>query len=178
MEEWRPISGFEGIYEISNLGRIKRIGPWSDGRMRKPHICKLKEKLVPKGQKTYLSIMLSKDRGRTYHQVHRLVLTAFVGPAPSPKHHANHKNGNTLENTPENLEWVTPSENQFHAYRVLHATTRPGSKHHGAKIREDDALAIRALRKRGWTLKRLAKQFGISEPTVCWIAKGKAWKDI
>lgn len=178
MEHWLPVVGYEGIYQVSDLGRVRRIGAWSDGRKRAIHVCSPKRKRGVKGATTYLSVSLSKHGAQKFFQVHRLVAVAFLGTAPDQLAQVNHKNGNKEDNRPRNLEWVTPSQNQFHAYRVLGAPTRQGSKHHYAKITESSALGIRALRAGGWKLKRIARLYNLSVPTVCWIAKGKAWKHI
>lgn len=175
--EWRPIVGYEGIYEVNDCGQIRRIAPWADGRRQNVSSVKplRKAHITANG---YMRVALRHSgEAQKYHPVHRLVMAAFCGPLPEG-HQVNHKNGNKQDNRLQNLEYVTGSENRIHSYRVLKQPTRPGSKHHAAKITEADALAIRALRVRGWTLKRLAKQFGLSVPTVCWIAKGKAWKHI
>jgi len=174
METWKPVVGYEGVYEISDLGQVKRISGWSDGRKTKPiGILKTGRK------KRYATAVLhNKKLGKQkQYPVHRLVLAAFVGPLPYG-HEVNHKNGIKRDNRLENLEYVTHSENQLHSYRVLNTPTRPGSKHHNAKITEDEALAIRALHRRGWSGKKLAQEFGIGPSTVCWIVKRKAWKHV
>jgi hypothetical protein len=109
--------------------------------------------------------------------VHRLVMAAFVGPLPRG-HQVNHKDGNKQNNVLSNLEYVTPQQDARHKYDVLKVEAPHGSKHHAAKVSEDDVFAIRALRRRGWKLKRLAEEFGLSEPTICWICLNKEWKHI
>ena len=101
-EIWKPIKGFEGIYEVSNLGNVRN----AKGRTRKPF-------LIPKG---YLMIDLFRNRERTHARVNRLVADAFV-PNPDNKPEVNHKNGDKADNRAENLEWSTKSENMLHAYR-------------------------------------------------------------
>ena len=114
-EEWRPIIGYEGYYEVSNLGRAKSVSRVINrestgnitkiGAIRKVH-------WTPKG---YYRIQLVKEKESKNHQVHRLVGEAFV-PNPDNKPFINHKNSIRTDNRVENLEWVTPSENLIHAY--------------------------------------------------------------
>ena len=101
-EVWKPIKGFEGIYEVSSLGNVRN----ANGRMRKPF-------MIPKG---YLMIDLFHNCKRTHARVNRLVAEAFI-PNPDNKPEVNHKNGNKTDNRAENLEWYTKSENMVHAYR-------------------------------------------------------------
>jgi hypothetical protein len=172
-QTWKPICGYEGLYEINEEGHVRRIGAWTDGR--KNRIKGLRARTV--SENGYCRITLFRDRTKKTFPVHRLVYESFIGPVPEGKQ-INHKDGNKTNNTPENLEVVTPSENQFHAYRILKVEARKGSQHHAAKVREDDVHAMRALRRRGWQLKEIAKEFGLSVPTVCWIVKNKSWNHI
>jgi len=172
-EIWKPIVGYENIYEVSNQGNVRRINPLkSDGR---------KQYKGPNGpytkKKGYPYVRLYKNDGGHDHMIHRLVMAAFVGPIPIA-HEVNHKNGIRGDSRLENLEYVTHSENQLHAYRTLLVESRPGSKHHNAKVSEDDVFAIRALRKRGWKLKDLKKEFRLGASTICWICLNKAWRHI
>jgi len=98
-EEWKDIKGWEGIYEISNLGNIKRNG--------KP--------LKIKAWSNYKVVRLhEKKRAKTMY-VHRLVAINFI-PNPENKPMINHKDGNKLNNEVSNLEWCTRQENEVHAW--------------------------------------------------------------
>lgn len=101
-EVWKPINGFEGIYEVSNKGYIRN----AKGRL-------LKRFIIPQG---YLMVELFHNYKRTHARVNRLVAEAFL-PNPDNKPEVNHKNGDKLDNRVENLEWTTKSENMIHAYR-------------------------------------------------------------
>jgi len=173
MENWKPVVGYEGIYEVSDHGQIKRIAGWTDGRAIKiKGIRKLK-----KSQNGYLRITLHRDMLKKEFAVHRLVMAAFVGPLPFG-HEVNHKNGEKQDNRLENLEYITHSGNKLHSYRVLGANHYKGSDAPNAKLDEADVLAIRALRKRGWKLDRLANEFAIGKSTVCKICRFERWVHI
>jgi len=109
-EIWKDVVGFEGIYQVSSLGRVKRVMGYQ---------CRKERILKPQQHRSgYLSISLSRDGQVSRKSVHRMVLEAHVGPAPEGCE-ANHRNGNVTDNRVANLEWVTKSENNQHAYRVL-----------------------------------------------------------
>lgn len=101
-EVWKPIKGFEGLYEVSNLGNVRN----ANGKLRKPF-------LIHQG---YLIIDLFRNYKRTHARVNRLVAEAFI-PNPENKTEVNHKNGNKTDNRVENLEWTSKSENMIHAYK-------------------------------------------------------------
>lgn len=118
-EVWKDIIGYEGLYQVSNLGRVKslqRVVKRTNGR---PYTAK--EKIL--GQfysgrdKDYLKSYLSKNGKKKSYQIHRLVAIAFI-PNVQNKPQVNHIDGNKSNNNILNLEWCTNSENQIHAYRM------------------------------------------------------------
>ena len=111
MEEvWKAIEGFEGLYEVSNLGRVK-----SCQRMRKNKsgsLALIQERILKqKSDKNgYKSVALSLNGKLYYKRVHRLLAIAFI---PNPNHFSliNHKDEDVTNNIISNLEWCTPSYN-------------------------------------------------------------------
>lgn len=101
---WKPVKGYEGLYEVSNTGEIKSIYYG-----KKPRI--LKKSKTTTG---YYKVELYKKKKRKSIRVHRLVAMAFI-PNLEMKPNINHKDGNPLNNNMDNLEWCTQLENVIHA---------------------------------------------------------------
>lgn len=115
-EVWKPIKGFEGIYEVGSKGNVRN----ANGRPLKPFV-------IPQG---YLMVELFHSYKRTHARVNRLVAEAFI-INPDNKTEVNHKNGDKTDNRVGNLEWVTKSENMIHAYR---SGLQTKAKHHIRKV--------------------------------------------
>ena len=110
MEEiWKDIEGYEGLYQISNLGRVKSF-PRKGTQTKKEKI--LKEKRDKKG---YCFVSLNNVGAKPY-KIHRLVAQAFI-PNLENKPQINHIDGDKTNNRIDNLEWCNNSENQIHAYK-------------------------------------------------------------
>lgn len=174
MGRWHDVCDYEGIYQVSDTGCIKRTGRARGakvGRVLKPH----------PNNSGYLRITLCRDGGCRYVLVHRLVAEAFLGPAPSPKHEVNHKNGNKTDNRAENLEWVTTAQNHRHSYRVLGRVSRghapPGEANGSSKLTKDSVIKIRQLYAVGTcTQRELGRLFGVSRSTVGNIVRQETWQ--
>lgn len=128
-EEWRRIKGYESLYAISNLGRIKGFGSKSVytvywGRRKKQIINADIILAQKKHNRGYKTICLSKNKNKKYTTIHRLVAEAFI-TNPENKRTVNHKNGVKWDNRVDNLEWATDTENGNHSFKEL---GRKGSK--------------------------------------------------
>lgn len=116
IEEWKDIVGFEGIYQVSNIGRIKtceRTIIRCDGKPQHINECIRSIGLDTKG---YYRTMLTYDNKRITIKVHREVAKAFI-PNPYNKPQVNHINGIKTDNRIENLEWVSNIDNAYHAIK-------------------------------------------------------------
>lgn len=118
MEEiWKDIKGYEGLYQVSNLGRVRSLEHYrktdTGGYIQKGRI--LKQETI-KGQ-GYCQVKLSKNGKTKRFRVHRLVLEAFV-PNTMNKPYINHINAIRNDNRVDNLEWCTQSENVKHSYNL------------------------------------------------------------
>ncbi len=116
-EVWKPVKGFEGLYEISNIGRVKSLVVWCgngtiDQYKRRDYI------LTPiLGTNGYYYVNLCKDKKRYVRRPHRMVAESFI-ENPDGLYAVNHIDGNKLNNSVENLEWCTLAHNTIHAFKT------------------------------------------------------------
>lgn len=117
-EQWLDVVGFEKSYEVSNLGRVRsKDRSWMQrSRLGNMYEHCVKGRVLRPGPSNYGHLSVVLGRGNT-RMVHTLVLEAFVGPRPSPKHDARHLDGNPKDNRLSNLSWGTRSENIRDAVR-------------------------------------------------------------
>jgi hypothetical protein len=165
MEIWKPAFGFEGIYDVSTTGRVRRVlaGQGArQGAIIRPHIAK-----------GYFQYGLRKNRRRTNKYAHRLVLQTFVCNSHLT---ANHKNGDRTDNRVENLEWISCKENLLHACRIL--GKRRGGNHWNAGLTESVVPRIRALYADGISPKKIAEKYGVSRNAIYLLLQGKTWKHV
>lgn len=116
IEVWKDIPDYEGLYQVSNLGRIKSLYNY-----RKYNI------LTPRIKRGYYTIGLRKNGIRKWHQVHRLVASSFISNDNNLPQ-VNHKDENKLNNNVDNLEWCTVSYNNCYGTRrekVKNKTSKP-----------------------------------------------------
>ena len=165
-EEWRPISDYEKLYEVSDFGRVRssidRVNTFA-GKILKNSI----------GGSCYPCVGLYKNGNKRSFLVHRLVIAAFIGPCPKDKQ-VNHKDGDKTNSRLENLEYVTGSENQLHAYAIGLASHR-GENNSRSKLTEENVYEIRRLILEGMPQIQIAARFGVHPATINSIASGKNW---
>lgn len=173
-EMWKPVVGYEGIYEVSSAGRVKRI--------KTEHGVQAGRQLKPfSDRRGYPTVGLYKNRKRRMLMVHRLLTTTFWGPLPIGKQ-TNHKNGIKADNRLENLEFVTPSENTKHAYAhgLMHPCSGPnlkvrGENHARAKLTEQDVWDVRRRLSAGESWQSIANSYDVSKSAIQGIKNGKNW---
>jgi len=120
-EKWADIIGFEGKYQISNLGRVKSMSRIIEYKHTKMGLVKaVNPEVIMKQYQSvgYLKVDLYDNMIRKRVFVHRLIAEAFI-PKIDGKTYVNHKNGDRQDNRIDNLEWCTQSENCLHAHNVL-----------------------------------------------------------
>lgn len=123
---WKPIQGYEGYYEVSDIGEVRSLDRYvvntrgkhaGQRRLLKGSMMKLTEGKSKREEGGYLVVNLRKNHTSWVVPVHVLVARAFI-PNPDDMPTVNHKDGNKLNNRVENLEWVSYSENNTHALRT------------------------------------------------------------
>lgn len=127
-EIWKDIPNYEGFYQISNFGRVKRLQRAISCCYNSTKIIKeiiLRQELTKKG---YLRVSLFKNGLKQKKFTHNLVLLSFIGFEKNKT--TNHKNGIKFDNNIQNLEWVTQSENCKHAYRIGLSKIKKGKESH------------------------------------------------
>lgn len=152
-ETWVSIKGYEGYYEVSNMGRVKSVERLVNGaggkRKRMGKICK------QFWRDRYLSVGLSKNGKVSFFNVHRIVGIHFV-PNPENKPTVNHKKGIREDNRASELEWNTHSEQLLHANRIgLFKSVPPIKK--GDRLSEETKKKM-ADAKRGKKLSQETKR--------------------
>jgi hypothetical protein len=172
-EEWKPVVGFEGLYDVSNMGRVRALRFRNGSSDRPLKVPKLKK--VQINRHGYSRVALYRGGKPSHESVHTLVLEAFVGPKPAGQE-AAHGNGVRTDNRLENLRWTTRSEN--HADKHMHGTTQHGERNSQSKITADDVEEIRALREQGLKLAEIGTRFGVTESNVARIVNGDTWRHV
>lgn len=168
MEEvWKDVKGFEGLYQVSNFGNVKRL--ISQRVFAERFIGRTIDRYG------YVKRMLSKDGKNNYFTEHRLVAIAFIDN-PNDKATVNHKNGIKTDNRVENLEWNTTIENHKHAIDTG-LKDQKGIKHHKCKLTEEQVVEIKKI---GFSQTRmsLSKRYGVSRTNILGIIRGQFWKHI
>jgi hypothetical protein len=176
-ERWLPVVGYEGLYEVSDWGRIRSVARQKYSSGRNQWFGKILNPHMVKGG--YRVQKLTKDGKSKNYLVHRLVAEAFIGSIP-PGNEVHHIDSNPENNTLPNLEFVTPKRNMRHAVaRTGKANWRGiGEKHPMSKLSRVDVIEIRRLYLEGMTQAALGKQFGVSESAIQRITKRKNWKHL
>lgn len=176
-EEWRPVVGYEGLYEVSSHGKIRSLDRWiSHLHCKSGKTFRTGKIIKPKSMDNgYFRAEFWRNQRRERPHVHRVVALHFVAN-PDNKPWINHKDGNKRNNYFENLEWVTPAENALHA--VALGLSKIGENAAGSKLTNEDAIAVRVLYDKGLPPKWIAGIFGVSSTKVVQIGKRQHWKHL
>jgi len=173
LEIWKPIVGYEGIYEISNLGNVKSLS-------RKVFFLDtfrvVREKILKSNTNRYgyVTFTLSNDSIMKTVTAHRLVAIAFIDKIYG-KEYINHIDGVKSNNTIENLEWCTISENNKHSFATGLNTSPKGTGHYNSKFEEKDIVFIRNSQL---SESKLALKYNVNRATIGKIKRFERYKDI
>lgn len=163
-EIFKDVKGYEGFYEVSNLGRVRSTS-YKGIKILKP----------AKTKNGYLNVVFCIKQKKVHKLIHRLVAGAFI-PNPNGLEQVNHKNGNKSDNSVNNLEWCTQEYNNYHAYNnnlLNRYEDRPE-----AKLTKQKVLQIPDLIKQGATTDDLKNLFKVSRRCIDNIFEGKAWNGL
>jgi len=173
-EIWKDVVGFEGYYQVSNLGRVRsldRLIVHRDGH-RRFYDGQLLVLVV--GNCGYYRARLNKNSAKAMPLVHKLVALAFIGDRPKGCQ-INHIDGRKSNNCVENLEYCSGLDNIRHAYASGLFNNAIGENSHHAKLKDSDIPVIRDRILQGHTHKAISKDYGVSTTTISRAASGYCW---
>ena len=167
-EIWKDIPEYEGLYQISNLGRIKSFsnkGP----KAKNPFLS------LYLGKRGYKYVVVSKNYNQKTLKIHRLIAQLFI-PNPENLATVNHKNFQKDDNRVENLEWMTHRNNSLDAYNKGRFFTPRGTQVGNSILKENQVLEIiQKYKPKVYTKKMLAKEYCVKEGCIKSILTGKSW---
>lgn len=167
-EEWRPVKGYEGIYEVSSHGHFRARGYWRNGKRYKARA--LNGCITREG---YIKMNLTNSAGSRLVFAHVLVANAFLGPKKS-RQVVRHLDGNGLNNKVGNLCYGTQSDNLGDARR--HGTLSVGEHRPCSKLKAEDVKRIRYLNLMlKVNVTELTGMYGVSRKTIGNILNYRSW---
>jgi hypothetical protein len=172
---WKPVVGFNGLYEVSDQGSVRakfklaELDILAGGRL-------LKQQIDKDG---YKRLTLYKDSVRKEYRIHQLVARAFLGPCPQGME-VCHNDGNPANNCVSNLRYGTKSENTLDA--IQHGTRvqdfQNGERHPNSKLEDSGVREIRKLRQAGLTFQSIANQYGVGRRCISDICNRVTWSHV
>lgn len=165
-EEWHPVHGYDGLYDVSNLGRVRSYH-YGEPRLIAPHI----------SNKGYPTVSLHGRGKRKEAGVHSLVAIAFHGDKRNALHReVAHMDGNRANPRADNLKWVSTAENRSH--RKMHGTETWGERHPLAALTNAQAIEVKRLIAAGARICAIAAKYGVSWETIRGIKRGRNWRHV
>ena len=152
MEIFKDVKGYEGYYEISNLGRVRSTS-YKGKRILKPAITK----------NGYLNVVFCINQKKEHKLIHRLVAETFI-PNINNYSTVNHKDENKLNNCVENLEWLSVEDNNRYSNSKM--------------LTKEQVLQIPLLIEKGYTQLEIANHFNISRRAIQFILNGEHWNNL
>jgi hypothetical protein len=184
VEHWLPVAGYEGFYEVSDLGRVRSLdrivrgAPGHGVRLHRGRVLRQfhgQRRRRRDGIRPYLVVRLSRDGVKTLHKVHRLVGEAFLGPLPEGME-TRHGPAGTLENGVVNLSFGTAAQNS--ADQDRDGVRSLGSGRPDAVLTDDIVRDCRTRCAAGETQQALAAEYGVSHQTMSKAIRGQTWQHV
>jgi len=174
IEEWKDVIGYEELYHVSNMGRVKSLRRTVNNnggtRVIDESIRKLQIDIYG-----YVCVGLHKDGNCRMHKVHSLVLSSFIGERPN-RFDGSHLNGISNDNSLSNLCWESKVNNNRR--KKIHGTTPIGEKSSRSKLKDHCVIDIKNMLISGFTHSSIAKKFGVCRKTIGNIHTGRNWSHI
>lgn len=176
-ERWLPVVGFQGLYAVSDLGRVKSLARTAavSGGGQRPIRERILKTATDRGG--YLKVCLCNDSVQEHPFVHHLVLKAFIGPRPVGMQ-CCHFDGNRANNRLTNLRWDTHRANMDDRSRHGTQPKLVGERNGMSKLTHAKVQEIREQLAAGQSLQKIASASGVSKSTVFKIRTGKTWKHV
>lgn len=165
-EIWKDIEGYDGLYQVSNLGRVKTF-QFNKGR-------------IMKGYKTplgYMMVCLRKNGTPTKEFVHRLVAKTFI-ENPEDKPYVNHLDCNPSNNVVTNLEWCTQGENVRYCAKLGRCRSACGEDHPLSKLNIEKVREIKEEYDICHNYSEVGRHFNVNPGTIWAIINDKSWRGI
>jgi len=163
-EKWKPVTGWEGLYDVSDHGRVRSWSRYKKGACLA---------LAPE-KDGYLVSQFAADGRKEQFKVHQIVLREFVGPCPDGMQ-VSHKDGDPANNRLSNLLYETPKANT--ARQRDHGTAKIGAQNHNSVLTPDIVKRIRRL-KGLISQDKIAAICGVSQHTISQAMRGRTWSHV
>ncbi|SEJ87679.1 NUMOD4 motif-containing protein [Sphingobium sp. AP50] len=166
-EEWRSVNGYEGFYEVSNMGRVRSLERFTSRGLKGGNVL-----ATPPSAVGYSTITLCRDGTQKCAYVHHLVAAAFLGPRPY-KHDICHNDGDRLNNEAANLRYDTRAGNfaDMHVHGTRYVSKR-------RKLTPDVVRLIRSRLDEGQSGRSLAFEYDVTPAAITHIKQGKNWSHL
>lgn len=173
---WKDIIGSEGLYQVSEDGKIRsldRVVQTKDGKRR---LAGRLLKLICSSRGYHMAKIRTKSGYVKTVYSHKLVATHFLKKISGCV--VNHKDGNKLNNHVSNLEWITQRENLIHAFKNGLNKGPQGEKCANSKLKESDVCEILEKLNSGMSRKDIRTEYGVGRTCIYNIANNLTWKHI
>lgn len=176
-EEWRDVIEYEGLYQVSNYGRIRTVSRFVNSKQKSLRFISQKIRKIELDKDGYHRLQLHKDGQSKKFFVHRLVGYAFLGLSKDKQ--INHINSIRHDNRLKNLEVCTARENTIHGIKYGYINSQKGELNMKVKLSEQDILTIKTLlQKKVLTQTEIGNLYSVCNQSISNIKLKKNWKHI